>query len=574
MPLDRITAANMSQFAKQHNIEHYDETAQFEKLSAYCTLSSNYDDILDLEAISTGDGGDCGIDSLSIVVNGAVVTDPDQVQDILDNNKYLDIQFFFIQSTVSQEFNGSKINSFFFGVEDFFRDQPQLPSNEKMENARSIKNELYERAASFKRGNPDVFCYYVTNGSWQAPDHTVAIISAFRDRLSKTNLVDKITVEMIDARRLQELYRLTQNSLKADIILPNVLTLPPIEGVDQSYLGYISAKEYLKLVTDEHGNLVKTVFYDNVRDFQGENKVNSKIVKTLVSADRGQFLIRNNGVTVVAKSMSRTGDKFSLTDFQIVNGCQTSHVLFMKSDEIDDSVSIPIRIVATDSEDITKGVIEATNSQTEVSDEQLRSLSDFQKTLEEHYSTYEGDARLYYERRSKQYAASIDVERTRIVSIPSQIKSFGAMFLEDPHRAGRYFATLRKIHEDKLFQDGDRPEAYYTAAFAAYRLEYLFRNNILHVKYKPVRWHILLAFRVMATKSLGLPPMNSRKMLASCNTLNAKILDADVAAQLFQDAAQLVENAFEGADRPLEKDEVRSQESTEIVTRALREWIE
>jgi hypothetical protein len=349
-----------------------------------------------------------------------------------------------------------------------------------------------------------------------------------------------------------------------------VLTLPPIEGVDQAYLGYIPASEYLKIITDEHSNIRKTVFYDNVRDFQGENKVNGKIASTLVSSLKAEFIIRNNGVTIVAKSMTRTGNTFALSDFQVVNGCQTSHVLFANSENLDQTVSIPIRIVATTNDDVTKGVIEATNSQTEVSDEQLRSLSDFQKTLEEHYATYEGDHRLYYERRSKQYASMLDVEKTRIVSIPSQIKSFGAIFLDDPHRAGRYFAALRKIHEDKLFRSDDKPDPYYTAAFAAYRLEYLFRNNLLPVQYKPVRWLVLLAMRVLVSKSTVIPPMNSPKIVKLCASINKEMWDADRAVATFSIATAVVHSAFEASNRDLDRDVARSQESTDIVFNALK----
>jgi hypothetical protein len=568
--MDAITRANLKQFVTANGIIEADTARQFELLSAYCVLSSVFEDSLDLEAISTGSGGDCGIDSLSIVVNGVLVSEPEQVQDILENNKYLDVQFFFIQSTTSSEFEGAKINTFFFGVEDFFKDEPALPSNEKMNNARKIKDELYNRAASFKRGNPDIYCYYASTGTWQAPTHTAAIINAFKDRLQSTNLLDNVTIEMLDAKALQQLYRSTQNGLRAEISIPNVLTLPPIEGVDQAYLGYVPASEYLKLITDEHNNIRKTVFYDNVRDFQGENKVNGKIATTLFSTKRAEFVIRNNGVTVVAKALTRTGNTFALSDFQIVNGCQTSHVLFANVDKIDPSVSIPIRIVATSNEEVTKGVIEATNSQTEVSDEQLRSLSDFQKTLEDHFATYEGDHRLFYERRSKQYASMLDVEKTRIVSIPSQIKSFGAIFLDDPHRAGRYFATLRKIHEDKLFQSDDKPEPYYTAAFAAYRLEYLFRNNLLPVQYKPVRWHVLLAMRLIVAKSTVVPPMNSAKIVKLCSDINKKMWDADQAVAIFTEATAVVHSAFSNSGRPLDRDVARSQDSTEVVMNALK----
>lgn len=313
--MDAVTRANLGQFVLSHEVQAAAVDKQFEYLSAYCVLASVLEDTLDLDSVVIGDGADCAIDTLAIIINGIHVTDADQVGDILENNKYLDAQFVFIQSTTSSDFDGAKINNFFFGVEDFLKETPTLPANDRMKIARDIKLELYKKAASFKRGNPDIYCYYVTTGTWQTPAHIEAINAAFIDRLTATNMLDNIKLDMVDARELQRLYRSTQNSLKAEIAIPNILTLPSIEGVDQSFLGFISASEYLKLITDEHGNIRKTVFYDNVRDFQGDNKVNGKIAMTLSSVARSEFVVRNNGVTVVAKSLTRTGKSFSLVDY-------------------------------------------------------------------------------------------------------------------------------------------------------------------------------------------------------------------------------------------------------------------
>ena len=570
--MDAVTRANLQEFVEANDI-HGDQDEKFEKFATFCVLSDLLDDSLDLDATATRGGDDCAIDAIAIVANGYLLTDPMQVSDIIANNRYLDVQFFFVQATTSSTFEAQKINSFYFGVEDFFRDDPQLPANDRVTLARQIKSEIYTHAATFKRGNPDVYCYYCTSGNWQEQQNATAVRDAFRERLLATNLIDRIEAQMIGARDLQRSYRRAQNSLRVDINLPNVITLPQIEGVDQAYLGLIAGSEYLKLIRDEHGNIRKTIFYDNVRDFQGDNKVNSKIDSTLNSNEKSAFAIRNNGVTVVAKDLTRTGNQFTLTDFQIVNGCQTSHVIFLNADKVDESVVIPIRIVSTADEDVTKAVIEATNSQTEVSDEQIKSLSDFQKVLEEHYSTYEGDLRLYYERRSRQYASEIGVEKTRIVSIPMQIKSFAAVFLEDPHRAGRYFATLRKIHEDRLFNDDHKLEPYFVAAFMAYRLEFLFRNNLLDTKYKVVRWHLLLAARAIASRSLDVPPLNSRKMGEFCRKIVNDIDETEEACATFELAAHTIETAFAGIGKSLSRDDARDQDSTDCVLIELRKLI-
>lgn len=87
----------------------------------------------------------------------------------------------------------------------------------------------------------------------------------------------------------------------------------------------------------------------------------------------------NNGVTVIAKTLRTTGNRFYIEDYQIVNGCQTSHILFDQRDVIDTSVMVPLRLISTKDEDVIGSIIKATNRQTEVKEEQLLALSDFQK---------------------------------------------------------------------------------------------------------------------------------------------------------------------------------------------------
>src|SRR5690606_12983936 len=126
--------------------------------------------------------------------------------------------------------------------------------------------------------------------------------------------------------------------------------------------------------------------------------------------------------------------------YQIVNGCQTSHVIYYNLEKIDTKkVAIPVKIIVTADDSITNELIKATNNQTKVEREELLALSDFQKRLEEFYNTFtKKSQRLYYERRSDQYAYNNDIEKVRIVNIRNQIKSFSAMFLNLPHLAKAY----------------------------------------------------------------------------------------------------------------------------------------
>jgi AIPR protein len=89
----------------------------------------------------------------------------------------------------------------------------------------------------------------------------------------------------------------------------------------------------------------------------------------------------NNGVTIIARNLQVTGHKCSIEDFQIVNGCQTSHVLVENAAAVDNTVMIPLRLISTQDEGVIVSIIRATNRQTEVKKEQFLLLPNFRSSL-------------------------------------------------------------------------------------------------------------------------------------------------------------------------------------------------
>ena len=195
-----------------------------------------------------------------------------------------------------------------------------------------------------------------------------------------------------------------------------------------------------------------------------------------------------------------------------MNGCQTSHVLFeaAKDHTLSDSIMVPLRLIVTQDENVINDIIRATNRQTEVKDEQFFALTEFPKQLEAFFNAFSDGQRLYYERRSRQYDSQA-VEKTRVVTQANLTRAFAAMFLSDPHTVSRSYKTIRAKLGDEIFGKNHQPAPYYVAAFALYRLEYLFRSHKITPQYKPARYHIIYAVRLL-TNSDPLPQMNSNAM--------------------------------------------------------------
>ena len=205
--------------------------------------------------------------------------------------------------------------------------------------------------------------------------------------------------------------------------------------------------------------------------------------------------------------------------------------------------------------------MKATNRQTEVKAEQLIALSDFQKKLEAFFKTFENGRKLYYERRSRQYNHVAGIEKTRIVTPTNLIRAYASMFLEEPHRTTRTYRALLEKLGTGIFGPDHKLEPYYLAAFAAYRLEYLFRNQQLDSKYKPARYHVLMAARLL--KAPRRPPQpNSRDMQRYCDAMQEDFWDTNQAEEVFRRAARVVDSVAQGN---YHRDHVRTQTFTERV---------
>ncbi|MGE4333592.1 MAG: AIPR family protein [Macellibacteroides sp.] len=420
--MDRITSSLITELLTNLEIRSDGEAKDFEKLVNYVVTSNEYNKTFDIDSLLVGDGNDTGIDGISIIVNGQLIESTDEVDDLLEKNNFLEVDYIFVQAKTSSYFDGGEINTFIFGVNDFFALEPRLVRNDEIIHFVEISNYIIDKAPKFRR-NPSLKLFYVTTGNWTNDANLMGIIEAGKKSLEQSNLFNKVIFNIWGARELSTAYRKTKDTITSTINFSNRITIPQINGVSQAYIGLLPYSEFLKIVADEEGKLLN-VFEDNVRDFQGENNdVNGGIANTLNNCDSEIFSVLNNGVTIVASSISPTGDQFTLCDYQIVNGCQTSNVLYNnQKGEYIKNVYVPIKLIATIDDEIKTRITLATNNQTPIKKEQLAALTKFQRNLEQYYNSFEGDSKLYYERRSKQYSSDSHITRSKIITVQYQIE--------------------------------------------------------------------------------------------------------------------------------------------------------
>jgi hypothetical protein len=570
--MDKVTESLLVEFSKEHGLEALGMDKQFEHFASFVVVRGEHTESFDTDSIVVGQddkssgGTDTGIDGIAIIANGVLITDVEELDELADRAGYLDVTFAFIQAETSSGFEGSKIGTFGFGVVDFFRDIPKLKRNEDVANVAEIRKAIYDKSSKFRRGNPVCKLFYVTTGKWTDDPTLTARIDGVKTDLNDTGSFKVVEFIPIGAAGVQRRYQQSRHARSAEFVFTNKTTIPDVPSVPEAYVGFLPWSEFKKLILDDSGILIKRLFFDNVRDWLGYNEVNAEIKKTLTSPDKTRFVLMNNGVTVIAKTMQTVGNKFTIEDYQIVNGCQTSHVLYDQRELLDDSVSVPVRLISTRDDGVTKAVTKATNWQTEITEEQLFALEEFPRSLELYFDAYSPEHRLYFERRSRQYEAS-SVEKARIITFDGMIKAFSGMFLNEPHSTTRNFRRLKARLGTDIFAKNQRSEPYYVAALASYRVESAFKGKRLDARLKPARFHIIGAMRVLIA-GYDMPTFTANKMENYCKAMIEVLQDAKRAEAVVQSAAAL---AGKAANNNFHRDNIRTESFTTTVIKAARE---
>jgi len=517
---DLVLQGFVNNFADGRGLSHLPQEELFEAFTTYSLLRKQHQcDIADIDDnLLVGGSEDGGIDAIAILVNGRPVHTADAVRFFADNLQRLDVDFVFVQAKTSPHFRAADITHSIFGVEQFFTavlgGEPRVQFNAEILEMIDLAKDIYGQSIRM-RHNPNCFFYFATTGKWEDPPDPRERFAAGVHQLQEMKIFTEVHASPVDAELLKAIYRDLERGVVKDIEFSKAAVFPRINGVDDAYIGLLPGREFISLVSTDDGDLNRDLFYDNVRDYQGYNPVNSEISHTLSDdTSRQNFPLLNNGVTIVARDLRRTGDTFTISDFQIVNGCQTTHIMFQNRESIGAETFVPIKLVATRNQQVVTEVIKATNRQTAVLPEALESLTPFHKDLEDFYEGQEAprnfSERIHYERRSKQYTLD-NIDPKNIVSLTGQIKSFVAMFLNEPHSHPRYYGELLRSYEGRIFAPDHKPEPYYASGVALLTVEQWLAS---HSRYRSLRSykHQMLMLLRAGISGPKIPRLNSNEI--------------------------------------------------------------
>jgi hypothetical protein len=526
--MNPVIRAQLAEFVRTNSIAAETQEKQFEIYSIFSVLNGLLGESIDAYDVHLN-GDEFGLDGIAVVVQGELVRNRQEAEDKLEAIKNAAIEFMFFQAKTSQNYDYGDISKFFDAVAEFF-DGGLKGESDAIDDLIGAMEAIYEKGVG--KRNPKISCYYVTTGNYEEPARIEKLRSNFRTQLAEKNIFDpeKISVEMVGARNLQRWYRAATSSVEVEIDFPRNVVMPANDHVEEAYIGYIDANNLLKLFStaDADGIVVginRAVFFDNIRDYDAKSKINLAIKESVRSGGGAEFVFRNNGITVVSKNIDRTGDRFRLEDFQIVNGCQTSNVIFdlVYGDDkskagLAGAIQVPFRLIGSKDDEFVSSIIVGTNRQNPVRDEQFWALRPFMKSFEEYCRSLDSEEVIYFERRDNQYRNQ-EIERTRVVQPYVLMKAVAACLLFQPQRAARDYRGILSDYESKIFLDDHDVRIYHAVAYLYYRMEFLWRNQRIESHYKTFRYYILAGIGLRATDGKDVFAMKKAKTASVAETL-------------------------------------------------------
>ncbi len=373
-----------------------------------------------------------------------------------------------------------------------------------------------DKAGSIRDGKLGLVIRFSYTGRYLAPEEVELAKTELIARLVDEGYFSSVDYEILDREGIGRAFQMTAAPIEARVDAFSVAALPNIAGVEEAYLAVVPAKKFVdNMLSDDTGRLRMHVFEENVRAFLGpDNPVNSAIGETIRSDEsHSRFPVLNNGITIVSPDVRVQGLSITFVDFQIVNGCQTSNVLWINKDNLSDDMMVSLKVIETDSEDVFTDLVRATNSQTKIDDDQFLSLQPVARRIETYFNSFtEDENRLYFERRDRQYVGQ-GVPGVKVFDLKILARCVSAVYLDRPDLSYRF---PRKIFSDRsisstAFSEDNREIIYYTSCLVYYRMAMLFSNKQIPPEARRFKWHImsLLSHRIAGSPR---PALRNRKI--------------------------------------------------------------
>lgn len=273
-------------------------------------------------------------------------------------------------------------------------------------------------------------------------------------------------------------------------------------------------------------------------------------------------MLLNNGVTVITRVLkSLGGNVYELSDFQIVNGCQTSNEIFNLKDCVKDII-VPVKIIYTTDSEIIASIVRATNRQSPVPEEAFVALDSYQKNLQMIFNEYskEMPIEVFYERRpGEPDNISNKMGEYQIVKLHGVIRNVTSVFFQEPYVVhNNNPANILRNRKDKLFCEEQQPEMYYISSYLMVLFVHLQGARVLTKRDYKYRYYIMMIVYGLMTENVNIPDFTSRKLVKQNEKVISILKDQEKMKDYYLKARTIVM-------RTIEEDLFKSRRAVDIL---------
>lgn len=134
-----------------------------------------------------------------------------------------------------------------------------------------------------------------------------------------------------------------------------------------------------------------------------------------------------------------------LTNYQIINGCQTTNTLYEHYADLNDNVELVVKFIESQDTDVAIEIVTATNNQSAVENEAFYALREKARLIQKFFDIQRNDEakeKLFFERRENEYRNK-SIQTTKIYDIKELARCFISVFKLRPHDASRYVKSIK-----------------------------------------------------------------------------------------------------------------------------------
>ncbi len=451
------------EFRNNDNYSNISEYFEFFSASQILKNQGLSDDEVDNGIV--GKGLDGGCDSIYLFLNNLLIT-PDVVEHISAPKDSI-LEMIIIQSKKTTSFGEDAVmkwKTISGNLLDLSKTTTDFTAryNTDILEAFTTFRDTYTRLIT-SRVKLKFRFYYATLASELHPN-VIQQAEELKDTIKGLFPNAVVEVTFVDSDTLFEMY---------NAVIENRVNLKfadiPISPNQKNYVALVDLKSYFNFIVNDEGDVRKSFFDSNVRDYQGKNNVNSSISETLHRADDNDFWWLNNGVTVLASEATLVNNR----ELQIVNGLQTSMEIYNYFSENREALesekrSILLRIIVPDNEESRDQIIFATNNQTNIPKATLRVTDPIHLQIEMYFKS----RGLFYDRR-KNYYKNQGHKPAEIVGVSFLAQCLITIFLKKPDYARARPSTLLNDEKtyNELYEKNNDLEVFYRVALLGKKIQ-------------------------------------------------------------------------------------------------------